>query len=120
MFLKLFNKLEGHVLSGLRPLGFASWLCTPIKHSHSFIKHFLWQIKLAGLQAFLHQIKPKDQSCTSFRAKAKILLTDEVLENPSGLVKFVIPFCNRNGDYLGEVTEKDTEYNEKHRVYHRK
>lgn len=77
-----------------------------------------YEIKLAGLQAFLHQIKPKDKFCSSFRAKAKILLTDEVLENPSGLVKFVIPFCSRNGDYLGEVTEEDTEYHAKYRVYH--
>ena len=87
---------------------------------NSEMVYFLWQIKLAGLQAFLHQIKPKDKLCTSFRAKAKILLTDEVLENPSGLVKFVIPFCSRNGDYLGEVTEQDTQYHAKYRVYHRK
>ena len=41
MFLKPFNKLAGRVLSGLRPLGFASWLYTPIKHSRSFIKHYI-------------------------------------------------------------------------------
>ena len=33
--------LAGRVLSGLKPLGFASWLYTPIKHSRSFIKHYL-------------------------------------------------------------------------------
>ena len=41
MFLKPFNKLAGRVLSGLKPLGFASWLYTPIKHSCSFIKHYI-------------------------------------------------------------------------------
>ena len=39
MFLKPFNKLAVRVLSGLKPLGFASGLNTPIKHSRSFIKN---------------------------------------------------------------------------------
>lgn len=52
MFLKPFNKLAGRVLSGLKPLGYASWLYTTTEHSRSFItvrralprppnKHFL-------------------------------------------------------------------------------
>ena len=78
----------------------------------------VWQIKLAGLQTFLKKIKPKDEDCSSFRAEAKVLLTDEVLDHPGGLVKFVVPFSNNDGEYLGVVTEEDFEYDAKHRVYH--
>ena len=84
------------------------------------IVKFMLQIKLAGLQAFLKKIKPKDENCTSFRAEAKLLMTDDVLGNPGGLVKFVVPYCSREGEYLGVVTEEDIEYDRKHRVYNRK
>ena len=52
MFLKLFNKLTGRVLLGLKPHGFASWLYTPIKHSRSFIKHIMtWAFYCDDLSA---------------------------------------------------------------------
>ena len=76
------------------------------------------QIKLAGLQAFLKKIKPRDQDCTSFRSEARILMTDEVLEHPGGLVKFVVPYSDNRGRYLGVVTEEDLEYDQKNRVNH--
>ena len=76
------------------------------------------QIKLAGLQAFLKKIKPRDQDCTSFRSEARILMTDEVLEHPGGLVKFAVPYSDNHGRYLGVVTEVDLEYDQKNRVYH--
>lgn len=78
----------------------------------------LLQIKLAGLQTFLQKLRPKDEGCRSFRAKARILMTDEVLEDPGGLVKFVIPYSNNDGQHMGDVTETDKEYDSKHRVYH--
>lgn len=84
------------------------------------ILKFLLQIKLAGLQAFLKKIKPRDENCTSFRAEAKLLMTDDVLENPGGLVKFVVPYCSNEGEYLGVVTEEDIEYDPNYRVYNRK
>jgi len=68
----------------------------------------------------LKKIKPKDENCTSFRAEAKLLMTDDVLNNPGGLVKFVVPYCNSEGTYLGAVTEEDGEYDRNHRVYNRK
>ena len=76
------------------------------------------QIKLAGLQAFLKKIKPRDQDCTSFRSEARILMTDEVLEHPGGLVKFAVPYSDNHSRYLGVVTEEDLEYDQKNRVYH--
>ena len=47
-------------------------------------------------------------------------MTDDVLRNPGGLVKFVVPYCNNEGEYLGVVTEEDIEYDPNHRVYNRK
>ena len=61
-----------------------------------------------------------DENCTSFRAKAKLLMTENVLGDPGGLVKFVVPYCNSNGEY-GVITEKDDDqYDAYHRVRHRK
>ena len=80
----------------------------------------MWQIKLAGLRAVLEKINPRDENCTSFRAEAKLLMTDDVLDNPGGLVKFVVPYCSSEGEYLGVVTEKDIEYDPNYRVYNRK
>ena len=80
----------------------------------------LLQIKLAGLQAYLQKVKPKDDDCTSFRSQAKILMTDDVLRDPGGLVKFIVPYCNSDGEYQGVVTEEDIEYDPNHRVYNRK
>lgn len=68
----------------------------------------------------MKKIKPKDENCTSFRAQAKLLMTDDVLRNPGGLVKFVVPYCNSEGESLGVVTEEDIEYDPNHRVYNRK
>ena len=84
------------------------------------ILKFWLQIKLAGLQAFLQKIKPRDENCTSFRAEAKLLMTDDVLRNPGGLVKFVVPYCNSDGIEVGVVTEEDMEYDRSYRVYNRK
>ena len=84
------------------------------------ILKILLQIKFGGLQAFLKRIKPKDEDCTSYRSEIKLLMTDEVLREPGGLVKFIIPYCDSEGRPLGEVTEKDPEYDESHRVYNRK
>ncbi|XP_078366136.1 uncharacterized protein LOC144650355 isoform X2 [Oculina patagonica] len=76
-----------------------------------------YEIKLAGLPTFLRKIRPGDKSCTSFRAQAKLLLPNDVLGNPSGLVKFVVPYCNKDGKF-GVVTEQDEDqYNVNHRVY---
>ena len=47
-------------------------------------------------------------------------MTDDVLNNPGGLVKFVVPYCNSEGEYLGQVTEDDNEYDPYYRVYNRK
>lgn len=68
----------------------------------------------------MKKIKPKDEDCTSFRAQAKILVTDDVLRDPGGLVKFVVPYCNSEGEQVDYVTEKDDEYDRNHRVYNRK
>ena len=68
----------------------------------------------------MKKIKPRDENCTSFRAEAKLLMTDDVLNNPGGLVKFVVPYCNSEGEYLGQVTEDDNEYDPYYRVYNRK
>ena len=68
----------------------------------------------------MRKIRPKDENTSSFRAEAKLLMPDSVLGDPGGLVKFVIPYCNDNGEY-GVVTEKDDDqYDVNHRVYHRK
>ena len=83
------------------------------------ILKFWLQIKLAGLQAFLKKIKPRDENCTSFRAEAKLLMTDDVLRNPGGLVKFVVPYCNSDGNEVGVVTQEDVEYDPNYRVYNR-
>ena len=45
-------------------------------------------------------------------------MTDEVLEDPGGLVKFVVPYSNNDGEFLGVVTQEDVEYDAKNRVYH--
>ena len=74
------------------------------------------QITLAGRQVFLEKINPRDQDCTSFRSKARILMTEEVVEHPGGLVKFAVPYSDNHGRDLGKVTEKDVD--EKNRVYH--
>ena len=74
------------------------------------------QIKLAGLQAFLKKLKPKDRDCRSFRAEARILMTDEVLGHPGELVKFIVPYSNNDGQYQGVVTEEDIDT--KCGVYH--
>ena len=76
------------------------------------------QIKLAGREVFLEKINPRDQDCTSFRSKARIPMTDEVVEHPGGLVKFAVPYSDNHGRYLGVVTEEDLEYDQKNRVYH--
>ncbi|KAJ7394304.1 hypothetical protein OS493_000106 [Desmophyllum pertusum] len=76
-----------------------------------------YEIKLAGLQAYLQKVKPKNDDCTSFRSQAKILMTDDVLRDPGGLVKFIVPYCNSDGEYQGVVTEEDIEYDPNHRVY---
>ena len=68
----------------------------------------------------MKKIKPKDEDCTSFRSQAKILMTDDVLREPGGLVKFMVPYCNSDGEYVGVVTEQDDEYDRTHRVYNRK
>lgn len=47
-------------------------------------------------------------------------MTDDVLRNPGGLVKFKVPYCNSEGEYKGEVTEEDEQYDRNHRVYNRK
>ena len=74
------------------------------------------QIKLAGCEVFLEKINPRDQDCTSFRSKARILMTDEVVEHPGGLVKFAVQYSDNHGRDLGDVTEEDVD--EKNRVYH--
>lgn len=84
------------------------------------LKKFLLQIKFAGLQAFLKRIKPKEENCTSYRSEVKLLMTDDILREPGGLVKFTIPYCDSEGQYLGVVTEQDDEYDASHRVYNRK
>ena len=84
------------------------------------ILKFWLQIKLAGLRAFLKKIKPRDENCTSFRPEAKLLMTDDVLRHPGGLVKFEVPYCNSDGDEVGRVTQKDIEYDPNYRVYNRK
>ena len=76
------------------------------------------QITLAGCEVFLEKINPRDHDCTSFRSKARILMTDEVVEHPGGLVKFAVPYSDNHGRYLGDVTEEDLEYDQKNRVYH--
>ena len=43
-------------------------------------------------------------------------MTDEVLEDPGGLVKFVVPYSNNDGEFLGVVTQEDVEYDAKNRV----
>ena len=78
------------------------------------------QITLAGCEVFLEKINPRDHDCTSFRSKARILMTDEVVEHPGGLVKFAVPYSDNHGRYLGDVTEEDLEYDQKNRVYHSK
>lgn len=47
-------------------------------------------------------------------------MTDDILRAPGGLVKFTIPYCDSEGQYLGAVTEQDHEYDASHRVYNRK
>ena len=47
-------------------------------------------------------------------------MTDDVLREPGGLVKFMVPYCNSDGEYVGVVTEQDDEYDDTHRVYNRK
>lgn len=47
-------------------------------------------------------------------------MTDDVLNNPGGLVKFLVPYCNSEGERLGQVTEEDNEYDPYYRVYNRK
>ena len=74
------------------------------------------QITLAGREVFLEKINPRDQDCTSFRSKARILMTDEVVEHPGGLVQFAVPYSDNHGRDLGYVTEEDVD--EKNRVYH--
>ena len=76
------------------------------------------QITLAGRGVFLEKINPRDQDCTSFRSKARILMTDEVVEHPGEPVKFAVPYSDNRGQYLGVVTEEDLEYDQKNRVYH--
>ena len=47
-------------------------------------------------------------------------MTENVLGDPGGLVKFVVPYCNKNGEY-GVITEEDNDqYDAYHRVRHRK
>ena len=36
------------------------------------------------------------------------------------MVKFVVPYCSSEGEYLGVLIEEDIEYDPKHRVYNRK
>ena len=43
-------------------------------------------------------------------------MTDEVLNHPGELVKFIVPYSNNDGEYQGVVTEKDVDT--KHGVYH--
>ena len=100
----------------LRPL----WNKVHVIMMVEIILKFWSQIKLAGLRAFLKKIKPRDENCTSFRAEAKLLMTDDVLRNPGGLVKFVVPYCNGDGNEVGEVTQDDIEYDPNYRVYNRK
>ena len=74
---------------------------------------------LAGFPTFLRKIRPKDENGTSFRAQAKLLMPGNVLEDPGGLVKFVVPYCSNSGEY-GVITEKDDDqYDANHRVRHR-
>ena len=47
-------------------------------------------------------------------------MTDDVLRNPGGLVKFVVPYYNGDGNEVGEVTQDDIEYDPNYRVYNRK
>ena len=63
----------------------------------------------------MKKLKPKDRDCRSFRAEARILMTDEVLQHPGGLVKFIVPYSNNDGQYQ-VVTEEDIDA--KHGVYH--
>ena len=68
----------------------------------------------------MRKIRPKDETCKSFRAQAKLVMPENVLTDLGGLVKFVIPYYNNNGDY-SEITEKDQDhYDANHRVRHRK
>ena len=77
------------------------------------------QITLAGRKVFLEKINPRDQDCTSFRSKARIpRQTDEVVEHPSGLVKFAVPYSDNHGRDLGDVSVTEEDVDEKNRVYH--